>query len=54
MGDTEPTDNKLHKTKHPRSSTLIYRVGLDPVATFYLVGCLKVPATSVARSYLST
>ena len=37
-GDTEPSDNTLDKTKHTRSSIVSFRVGLDPVATSYLVG----------------
>ena len=41
MGDPEPSDNMLQKTKHPRRSTLGYRVGLDPVTTSYLVGCIE-------------
>ena len=41
MGDTEPSANTLHKTKYPRGSTLSYRVGLDPVATSYLVGWIE-------------
>ena len=28
-------------TKHPRSSTLSYRVGLDPFASSYLVVCIE-------------
>ena len=36
MGDTEPPNNTLHKTKHTSSS--IVRVGLDPIATSYLAG----------------
>ena len=38
MGDTEPPNNMLHKAKHTNSSILSYRVGLDPIATSYLVG----------------
>ena len=39
MGDTEPSNKTLHKTKHTKSSILsCYEVGLDPVATFYLAG----------------
>ena len=33
MGNTEPPNNILPKTKHPSSSILSYRVGLDPIAT---------------------
>ena len=51
MGNTETSHNMLLKTKHTRSSKLSYRVGLDPVATSY---GLKGPATSLARSYLTT
>ena len=36
MGDTERSNNALHKTKHTRSSMRNYRVGLDPVATSQL------------------
>ena len=54
MGDTEPSDNTLHKIKQTRSSILIDKVGLDPVATSYLVGWIKRPPTSLARSYLTT
>ena len=36
MGDTEPSNKTLHKTKHTKSSILsCYEVGLGPVATFY-------------------
>ena len=41
MGDTEPSDNTLHKTKHTRSSILSYRVGLDIVAIPYHVGWIE-------------
>ena len=41
MGDIEPSDNTLNKTKHTRSSILSYRVGLDPIATSYLVGWIE-------------
>ena len=41
MGDTEPLNNTLLKTKHTRSSILSYRVGSDPVTTSYLVGWNK-------------
>ena len=55
MGDTELPNNKLHKTKHTSGSILNYRVGLDPIATSFLVGWiernLNRPATSLARSY---
>ena len=39
--DTEPSDNTLYKTKHTRSSILSYRVGLDPIATSYLVDWIE-------------
>ena len=32
MGDTKPSNNMLHKTKHTRNSILSYRVPLDLVA----------------------
>ena len=54
MGDIEPSENTLYKTKQTRNSTLSYRVGLDPVTTPYTVGSLNGPATSLARSYLTT
>ena len=41
MGDIEPLDNTLYKTKHTRSTILSYRVGLDPIATSYLVGWIE-------------
>ena len=41
MGDTEPSDNTLYKAKHTRSSKVSYGVGLDPVATSYLVGWIE-------------
>ena len=41
MGGIEPSDNTLYKTKHTRISIFSYRVGLDPVATFYLVGWIE-------------
>ena len=41
MGDTEPPKNRLRKIKHTRSSILGYRVGLDTVATSYLVGWIE-------------
>ena len=37
-GDIEPSNNTPHITKHTSSSILSYRVGLDPIATFYLEG----------------
>ena len=37
-GGYEPLNNTLHKANHTSSSILNYRVGLDPVATSYLVG----------------
>ena len=37
VGDTKPSNNTLYKTKHSKSNILSYRVGLDPVATLYLV-----------------
>ena len=41
MGDTEPPHNMLHKTKHTSRSILIYRVGLDPIATSYLAAWIE-------------
>ena len=41
MGDKEPPNNMLHKTKHNSSSILSYRVALDPIATSYLVGWIE-------------
>ena len=41
MGDTEPSNKMLHKTKHTSSSILSYRVGLDPITTSYLVGWIE-------------
>ena len=41
MGDIEPSDNTLHKTKHTSSSILSYKVGLDLLATSYLVGWIE-------------
>ena len=41
MGDIEPSVNTSYKTKHTRSNMLSYRVGLDPIATFYLVGWVE-------------
>ena len=37
MGDTKPSNNTLHKTKHTKNSILSFQAGLDPVATSYLV-----------------
>ena len=31
MGDTEPSNSMLHKTKHTRSSILSYGLGVEPV-----------------------
>ena len=41
MGDIEPPNNMLPKAKHTSSSVLSYRVGLDPIATPYLVGWIE-------------
>ena len=41
IGDTQPPNNMLPKTKYTSSSILSYRVGLDPIATSYLVGWIK-------------
>ena len=41
MGDIKTSDNILYKTKHTKSSILSYRVGLDPIATSYLVGWIE-------------
>ena len=41
MGDTEPPNNMLFKAKHTSSNVLSYSVGLDPIATAYLVGWIK-------------
>ena len=41
MGDKEPSNNMLLKTKHTSGSMLSHRVGLDPIATSYLVGWIK-------------
>ena len=41
MADTEISNNKLHKTKHTRSTILSCRVGLDPVANSYFVGWIE-------------
>ena len=54
MGDTEPSNITLHKTKHTNSSILSCRVELDPVATSYLVVGLNGPAASLVRFYLTT
>ena len=40
-GRTKPSNNMLHKAKHTSSSILSYRVGLDPVATSYLLGWIE-------------
>ena len=37
LGDTEPPNNMSHNGKHTSSSILSYRVGLDSVATSYLI-----------------
>ena len=47
MGDTEPSKETLHKTKHTSSSILLfnpYNSGLNPIET------LNGPATCLARS----
>ena len=54
MGDTESSSNTLHKTKHTRISILGYRVGLDGVATYCLVGLIEGTPKSLARSNLTT
>ena len=54
MGNTEPPNNMLPKAKHTSSSILSCRVGLDPIATSYLVAWIKRTATSLAGSYLAT
>ena len=41
MEDTKPLDNTLYKTKRTRSRMRSYSVGLDPVATSYLVGWIE-------------
>ena len=41
MGDTERPNNMLPKAKLTSSSILSYRVGLDPIATSYLVGWIE-------------
>ena len=41
MGDTEPSNNTLHETKHTKSSTLSYKIGLNPVVTSYLVDWIE-------------
>ena len=41
MGDIEPSNNTLRKTRHTRGTLLSYRIGLDPVATSYLVGSIE-------------
>ena len=41
MGDIEPPNNMLPKAKHTSSSVHSYRVGLDPIATPYLVGWIE-------------
>ena len=41
MGDTEPSNNILYRTKHTSSSIPSYRVGLDPIATSNVVGWIE-------------
>ena len=41
MGDAEPPKKMLPKAKHTSSSILSYSVGLDPIATSYLVGWIE-------------
>ena len=47
MGDTKPPNNMSQppkqppKAKHNSSNILSYSVGLDPIATSYLVGWIK-------------
>ena len=38
MGDTKPSNKILLKTKHTKSSIRSYGVGVNPVATCYIVG----------------
>ena len=38
---TEPSINRLYKTKHIRSSVFGYSVGLDLAKTSYLAGWIK-------------
>ena len=47
MGGTEPPDIMLPKAKHTSSSILSYRIGLDPIATSYLVGWISPLLTNV-------
>ena len=53
MGNTEHCNNRVHTTKHTRSSILSYTVGLDLSATSYLVCWTKEPITFLARSFLT-
>ena len=39
--DTKPSNNMLYKKKHTKSSMLSYGVGLDLVATSYIVGWIE-------------
>ena len=47
MGGTEPPDIMLPKAKHTSSSILSYRIGLDPIATSYLVRWISPLLTNV-------
>ena len=57
MGNTEPSDNTLHKTKHTSFSILSYSFGLNPVATPCLIGSIektrKVPGL-ILSNYITT
>ena len=41
MGDNEPSNNILRKTKHTKSSLFSCRIELEPVETFYVVGWIE-------------
>ena len=41
MGDTEPLNKTLLKTKHTKNSGIFYVVGLEPAITSYLAGWIK-------------
>ena len=41
MGDSEPPNNMLPKTKHTSRGILSHRVGLYPISTSYLVGWIE-------------
>ena len=49
-----PNLQTIRYIKSNKLEAAYYKVGLDPVATSYLVGWIKGAPTSLARTYLTT